>query len=544
MPNTLRRNVCFGLALVLFAAPFAALAAPRYPVTVALKEGDTVTGVGVVTTIDNLAVASNGTWIVQSDTDAADTNADVVLVRNGVAYLRENDALPAPPGAAISSFDGMSVGETGLYGGNLFLRNLPANADSGVFVGADVIIPEGFVSTSPEFSPNTPYIGFFEAKIVDASHVAIVASVDDSAIASTVDRALVIAAFSGGSLVSEDVIAKENDLLPGQATQRVVDFGTGPHLSMGNSRGEMLYFADLDGATTTDGVVYRNGTLIAQEGSPSPIPGRNHETLSSRGLALNNFGGWAIKSNLDGDTADDEVLIANDREVVREGATFDDISPWNFTGFGTTSGPVYIDDYDNVLWYGDWNDPDATRDTGLFLNNILLVRKGDTVGGGAEITTFANGEDAFALSDDGQYALFEVTLDTTISAALLMEVQGPPPVPDGYRVPGTPMRLSKNGNDLEVTWDTGPCPATNYSIFYGSLAGMPAYEYDGAVCLVGASGQATFSAPDDDLYFILASANAERIEGAHGFDSEGRTRPAAANGLCGVVGQIRSGRCP
>jgi hypothetical protein len=426
----------------------------------------------------------------------------------------------------------------------MFLRNMPTNADSGVFVGPDVIIPEGFISTSPEFSANTPYIGFFEAKIVDASHVAIVASVDDPAIASTVDRALVFAEFSGSSLVSEDVVAKENDLLPGQVSQRVVDFGTGPHLSMGNSRGEMLYFADLDGATTTDGVVYLNDTLIAQEGSPSPLTGRNHETLSSRGLALNNFGGWAIKSNLDGATTDDEALFANGREVIREGGTLDDISPWAFTGFGTTSGPVFLDDYDNVLWYGDWDDPDTSGDTGLFLNNLLLVRKGDVIGLDGEITTLANGEDAFALSDDGQYILFEATLDATISAALLMEVQGPPPVPDGMVVPGTAMRVGKQGDDLVVTWDTTACPATNYHILYGSLAGLPTYTYDGAQCAVGASGQATFAAPDDSLYFILASVDADRIEGAHGFDSTGRVRPAAANGLCGVVGQIRSGRCP
>jgi len=533
-------------ALAVLSIFSSATAAPLYPVGVLVQNGDSVVGVGLVTTIDNLAVNSAGNYFLQVDTNNPDTTVDSCLLKDRVLFLRENDPLTDPAGAAISSFDALSISGAGRYVGNVFLRNLPPNADSGVLLQNVVLIQESDISTAPQFSPNTPYIGFFEARTNASEQVYIVASVDDPAIASTVDRALVIASTVNGTLTGERVLAKEGDILPGQ-TETIADFGTGPHLTSFNDREQILYFVDLNGDTLHDGVIYLDLERIAQENEPSPVAGRNYETLSSRGLDINNYGQYVFKANLAGDTTDDEMIVKGTSELIREGATLPAIAPFHFTAFGTTTGPLTIDDVANVLWFGDWDDPNTAIDTGLFLNDVLLVREGDTIVPGVTLTTIASGEDSAAMSDDGRFIVFEATIldnGTSRNAALGIAVHAPPPVPDGQRVPGVPMTASVDGNgDIALTWDVTGCPATTYNVFYGDLANVSTYAYTGQSCDLGQTGSATFTPPPGDLFFIVASQEGT-LEGVHGFDGEGWARPASAAGTCGVSGQIRGANCP
>jgi hypothetical protein len=397
---------------------------PATDPTPVVLEGDAVPGVGNVTRIDNLTVSNGGVWLVEADTDHSNTDADSVLIRNGVLYLREDDTLPLPPGATLDSFDSITINNNGDSGFNFFLNSvLPTTEDSGVYFNTALVIQESDASTAPEFSPKTPYIGFFDVKPNDVNQLLVVASVDDPAIATSVDRALVIVTVDGtGALLSESVFAKEGDILPGQ-TEAVADFGTGPHQSAINNSGQLLFFADLTGSSSADGVVYLNNVVLAQEGQPSPIPGRNYEFLSSRGMDLNNNGGYVHKANLTGDSSDDELIVVNGGVFVREGDTLAAIEPFTFTSFGTGSGPVKIDDNDNVLWYGDWNDTNTDVDTGLFLNGTLLVQEGVTMIGGLLVDSISSGSDAFDMSDDGRFIIFEATLVGGINGAFVIETE-------------------------------------------------------------------------------------------------------------------------
>ena len=418
----MRSQLAFFLALGV-AAP--ALAGGTFVLNPIVKEGDAVAGVGTVTAINNIAVNNTATWIVEVDTDFADTEQDALLLRNGVVYLRESQALPPPP-ALLNSFDSVTLNNAGNSGWNIFLANTGSlSTDSGIYFNSSLVFQESFVSTSPGFSPGTPYIGFFDTKINDNNQIMVVASIDDPAIASTVDRALVILQLDpGGALVSETVLAKEGDVLPGQ-TEMVADFGTGPHASAFNDAGDILYFADLTGDTVRDGVVYRNGTLLAQEGSASPVAGRNYELLSSRGLDLADSGDWVIKANLDGATTDDEVIIKNGAVFRREGDTLPAIAGSVFTSFGTTSGPVQVDNFGNVVWFGDSDNPDLDKDTALFWNDQVVVAEGEQVGA-LVVDEISNGDDAFQISDDGQWIICEVTFTGAISGVLLIEVNDEP----------------------------------------------------------------------------------------------------------------------
>ncbi|HEY6564167.1 MAG TPA: hypothetical protein VIY86_06695, partial [Pirellulaceae bacterium] len=167
-------------------------------------------------------------------------------------------------------------------------------------------------------------------------------------------------------------------------------------------------------------------TMIAREGGMSGIGGRNWAAsgLGSAELALNNLGGWIHSGTLAGDAATDNVILSNSGLVIQEGDTLAAIGGvFTFTGFGT--GPVDLDDSGNSLWFGDWNDPDTSRDTGLFLNHQLLVQEGVTLVDGVLLQSLSSVQDAFSMSDNGQFIIFEGTLANGNNGAFLITIPEP-----------------------------------------------------------------------------------------------------------------------
>lgn len=392
-----------------------------------VKAGQTIPGVGDVTTVDNLTINNDGDWLVEADTNAA--AGDGVLLKNGVVFLREGQALPVPAGSSISSFDDITLNSASNFGGNIFLAGTGSTGnDSGVFFNATLAIQESFITTAPQHSPNTPYIGFFGARLNDNNQMFIMASVDDPAIATTVDRSIIRAQLSPtGALLSEASIAKEGDILPGH-DQAVADFLTGPHSFATNNSLMPMFVVDGAGDTATDFAVYQGLTMLAREGSASPIAGRNWSSLSASRVDQNNVGGYAYTGTLAGDTATDAVIIRNGQKFIQEGDTLPAIGGvFTFTAFGT--GPIDIDDNGGIAWFGDWNDPDTTRDTGLFYNDRLLVQEGVTQIDGLTVFSISSVQDGFKLSDNGRYIIFEATLanpgGNNINGAFLIEVPEP-----------------------------------------------------------------------------------------------------------------------
>ena len=467
--------------------------------SVAIKEGDVVAGVGNLTTIDTISVNSAGTWLVEGDTNNANTSIDQVVVRNGVVVAREGDALIAPAGATISSFGpgGTVLDSAGDYAWNYFLGGLTTTTDSGIFFDNHLVIQEGNVATAPQFTAGTPYIGFFGARLNDSNQIAIMASIDDPAITSTVDRAIVIATIDAlGNLVSESVLAKEGDVLAGQV-DAVADFATGPHGWSFNDSGRVLYIADLTGATTTDGVVYLDHTLLAQEGGASPIAGRTWLSLStSQRVALNDQGDYAFTATLSGDTATDSVIVLNGGIFAQEGSVPPGIAGFTLTGFGT--GPVELDEGGNLYWFGDWNDPDTTRDTGIFRNNQLLVQEGVTTIGGQTVTAIASVQENLRVSPNGEWLIFEGELAGGISGAFLVHMT---PTSSTYCTSGT----TTNGCLASIS-ATGSASATGSTDFDITIANVEGQK--SGIVFYGVSGPT--AAPWGSTSFLCVKAPTQR----------------------------------
>jgi hypothetical protein len=376
----------------------------HFKLTQLVLERDEIPGIGLVTSINNLVVNNGGGWIVEIDTDHPDTDADVLLLRNGLVYLREGQSIDPPP-ATISSFDSVTLNSAGDSAFNFFLDGTGGlNNDSGVYFNTNLLIQESDLVNLPEFSPGTPYIGFFDVKINDAGRLLLMASIDDPNIPTSVDRALILLDSDGGN---GTVILKEGDIPPGQ-TEQVADFLTGPHATAINDFGQCIYVVDLTGDASVDVAVYVDHVLVAQEGAPSDVDNRNWSTLGSAKVDLTNTGNYVISGGLAGDAATNLVIVDRTGKVVQEGDTLGDIAPWKITGFG--SGPVLMSDREHVLWWGDWDDPDTGRDTGLFLGDKLLIQEGVTVINGRTVATVRGIEDGYKISRNGRFIICELEL--------------------------------------------------------------------------------------------------------------------------------------
>lgn len=400
-------------------------------ITPLVVEGDSVPGVGLVTTIDNLAVNDAGDWLVEADTDA-DPAADSVLLRDGALGLREGDPLDGPAGIELGSFDSVTLNDLGQSGFNFFLDGAAAGEDSSVhayldtaaplLTGTVLVVQEG--SEAPDLTPGTPLIGFFDLKINDLEQLLVTASVDDPAIPTTVDRALYVWTSDSGSggIVTSTLIAAEGDVLPGQAAG-LTDFGTGPHETALSDAGDVLFAVDVPGA---DAIYLWDGGFseVAQEGDPSPVGGRSWSSLTGTSLDLNAAGQETYRGTLDGDPATATLLVRDGAKLVQEGDTLGAIGGvFTLTGFGT--GPLEISDGGEVLWYGDWDDPDTDVDTGLFLDDRLLVQEGVTaVPGLGVVDTLRGVTDGYHMSNDGRYVIFEAVLAGGLEGAFLLD-RGP-----------------------------------------------------------------------------------------------------------------------
>ncbi|MEM6675611.1 MAG: hypothetical protein AAF726_22360 [Planctomycetota bacterium] len=467
---------------------------------IVVAEGDVVPGVGAVTRIDGVSIASDGTSYVEADTDNPNTAADFVLLRDGVLFLREDQPLPQPAGARLGSFDGASAGPGGTVVTNLVLDGTTGSGDnSGIYLGDALVLQEGAISNATAFTPGTDYVRFFDAKFGAPDEILVVASVDDSMIPGGVDSALVTLSIDGvGNLIGESVVALEGQVLPGQI-QPIENFGARAEESDINASGQAIFSVDLAGNAAVDRALYLGTTLIAQEGSPSPIPGRNWGPLDGVEVDLNDAGDYVFKAEVDGDSADDDVIIRNGSVYRRAGESLPDITPFVLEDFGGSVG-VWITAGGDVIWFGDWNDPDSSRDEGIFFNDRLILQEGVTFVDGEVIVDLSDLSEQVDVAPDGSRMLVEGEiegttgdLDVVIEIVLNLGFNYCDAKPNST---GVPARIALAGSDLagdnDLTLLASSLPNFSFGFFLTSLVqGFIANPGGSAgnLCLSGSIGR-------------------------------------------------------
>ncbi len=426
-------RIRLSLAMLLVSGTASAVfAQPTVTVRPLVLAGDSYLNALIATNFgasENFAINNDGIWLIESDTDLPDTNTDGLVIRGdasptstglpGTVLFQEGQAIdPAP--ATLGSFDAITINAAGNSAFNFFLDGLTTSTDSGIYYNSTPVIPEGSTATAAGLSPATPYIGFFEARINDAGQLLALASVDDPGIASTVDRAVVLVNSPAlGVAAPQTLLLREgSEIVTGRF---LADVDTGPHSMAfaGTATPRVLMVGDLDGATTDDSVLINwNGTgwdVLAREGEASVVAGRNWGSFGSAPVDINNAGQWVVRADLDGATTDDAVLVKSGGVVVaREGSPVPGLPEFNVVSFGT--GALRIDDVGRVFYFAQFSETDTTRNTGLFVDSRVLVRKGvTTLASGEVITDISNVQDNFAISPNGSYLLFEGTATDPVS---------------------------------------------------------------------------------------------------------------------------------
>jgi subtilisin-like proprotein convertase family protein len=111
--------------------------------------------------------------------------------------------------------------------------------------------------------------------------------------------------------------------------------------------------------------------------------------------------------------------------------------------------------------------------------------------------------------------------------------------------PATALTASSIAGGVHLGWGAGACPAPNYHLLYGTLAGLPTYTLSGSVCGLGPVGSFDWSAlPAGNLWFVVVSDNADTTEGSWGTGTAGERNGTTASATCGFTQRNNTGTCP
>lgn len=396
------------LALSLLAAAPAAQSLPLVLV------GDAVPGSGTVVEVLDVAVNDAGDWMVLVRTS---TGAYAAL-RNGAVFLSQGDALAGPAGTSVAGIVEVGLNDTGETAWVLGLNG--TTAFHGVYFGTTPVALDGDPSAA---LPGASYTRLFRTQMNDARQILASIAVDDAGAPGFIDRALVVMQVdAAGALQSETLVIQEGSPIAGTSGTVVLLPELGAEFAL-NDAGDSIYWALATGGP--DAVMW-NATPLAVTGGTSPVFGRTWKKLDRSAVDAGGGGDHVFTGLLSGDLSSDAIIAWNGIKFVQEGDTLDAIKPFALEQGGslaTFGSPVFLTDAGQVVWYGVWNDPDGTRDSGFFRDHELFVQEGVSVAAGLRLDTFGAPGYEFQASDDGRWLIFEGELENGQLGAFLLDLQ-------------------------------------------------------------------------------------------------------------------------
>lgn len=180
--------------------------------------------------------------------------------------------------------------------------------------------------------------------------------------------------------------------------------------------------------------------------------------------------------------------------------------------------------------------------------DLAIWRSSD---GGAHWTNFSDGLPYVAIADLFRHPAAGDLVAATHGRSFYRfraAAAGAVAVPDGKTVPGKELVAERTASGaLWLRWDSAACTAADYNLFWGPLAGVAQATYGGAVCGLGRTGEKVIAMPGtagDSLFFVVAGASAEGVEGPHGYRSDGSPSGGTGVGSCGVTVHQAAATCP
>lgn len=351
---------------------------------------------------------------------------DAIMLRNGVPFIREGLQLPGSPDYlpigdlpfSQTPWNDIALASDGtvaqvIFGTDNFgllpdgtpvpdsrlTANDPAKGEA-VVLDRTVILRTGETTdlVPGVVAPNNRFDLFFSAKPASATRLLIDGALSEAGNFTPDTR--IIFEIQNLGLASESrelrFTTDNNNPLPDlgfnlsniNVSEEDVDY---------NADGSILLGIDIEGEPfNTDGaIVLYNGPLdeyqlLAREGQPSPLPGRQYDSLFNNPVALNDAGNVAFLASVNGDFNTDGIIVVDGQVIAQEGMPVGTAAPGTVQ-LGSANANIQMDHLGNIIWYGAWNkpkaelcpdNPDITSSfaifEGLFFNDQLLIEGGVT----------------------------------------------------------------------------------------------------------------------------------------------------------------------
>jgi hypothetical protein len=513
--SSISRSAALAVALL-------ASAAQAQQSKVLLRVGDPIAGAGTITKIESIDVDSVGNWTALVQTD--DPVAHTVLFAWGTPHVMVGDSPPSLAGASIAALEPPTWD---LFEIPAYIARLTGGSAAQVVMrdlSAQLLTGQPATTYANQFPAGSTWRRFDDVQFAwaDAGYL-LRGAIDDPA-GGALDRtfAAVVTESYVGVLGWINVVALEGQLAPGLARAIEVVRSAPAQASVSQAAGKIVWSCDLDGSTGDDGCVYFTqiwpgnfSTLLAREGSPSPVAGRAWGSLEDHAVDLNPSGSWTLRARLDAsDPSNDEVLVHDSTVVAREGDILPATAPYALASLGQGRGA--LDKNGRVLWFGAWDDPSTPgADEALFQDQIAVLRTRKTAIAGSELEDLEDGPRSTSYDPNlGRFVAFVGALADGTRGAFLLDLAAV----ESYCV----AKINSFGVEPALKWSGQPPSASigsGFQIQASSLAvAVPAlffYGVDGPLAQPFHGGMLCVQPP-------LRRANAQitiGTTGANGFAS-------------------------
>ena len=358
-----------------------------------ISEGDTIPGVATTIAILDLDINNQGEWL--GYISGASPNKLFWIHSGEPLYCPVPVPVDYPENQFVNFARDLVIGDSGSIGGSLFTGPDLFDQDQGLYIDEQLIVLKGEAPTAPSLSGDSVFYDFYNSRIVDGDELY------GLVLFSPFHTALVKFDLKSGQ---QSVIVQETDSLR---------LGLSDDSWSVNDSGDAIYTAEVNFGDESKYSVFVNDKLVAQVGAVSPLRNHDYSFLRTQGRDINNRGDYVLAARVAGKNGEVEVIVVNDFVFKKAG----DSAPDGYT-FNSFSAVVHIGDNGNVLWQGQWTDANLKENFGLYLNDTLIARSGNTIVNGMEIQNVFPIE----MSNNGIWAICSATLEGSGATAISIDL--------------------------------------------------------------------------------------------------------------------------
>jgi len=435
-----------------------------------VETGDTILGMGSMTSLDMVNVNDAKMWTALIDTTFSDTGQDGCLLRSGFVTMREGMFFPNPVGSSVDEFDSIDINGKGDLG--LCLRaRIPGlgGAQEALAWNLKFIALVGDPFVSPFVPAGTKWDSFDIVRVNDRNMLLTAGEVKAPQGQNPQRRdALVRYQLDAqGNVLDTTVFGVRSQPVPALPGATFLTLLTPENAYAMNNLGDFIVYATTTGG---NGIFFDMTVALAMEGDVSSV-GRTWALLNSARVALNDRGDFVLSGTLTGDAASDYLIEKNGEKFVQEGDVLPELSSQPIAG--GSNAPVYIGNNGDVFWRA--NVAGTTTDA-FMRNQTPIVVSGSTLVDGKLVTAISATDTGFAASPNGRFFVCSASVAEVgdavifVDFGLVLELPGCSGNPGKLTLASGAARV---GQQLEFAMDDGHVPGAIARINFSTRQRVP-----------------------------------------------------------------------